>query len=279
MIISEVTAQRVLNPTSIDLGEFVINPYKGCEFNCLYCYARFTKSVSNDPRNWGEYVDVRINSPELLEKELCKKKPARVLLGSTTECFQPAERHYRLTCRILEILNRNGIYYSILTRSPLIKEYTSLLAQGLCERIYFTVNNYSNDIKRLLEPLSPSVYQRVAVIRHLQDNSIPVTGYYSPVLPYVFNAREALSELKDIKNIEFEGLNFNLGNINEVIKSVDSLFPGLSDTYALMRNDLRVYNQVWGEIKSSITKAAHESGRETSIFVHGLNAYFQNKYR
>ncbi|MDD5668702.1 MAG: radical SAM protein [Candidatus Omnitrophica bacterium] len=279
MIISEITAQRVLNPTSIDLGEFVINPYKGCEFNCVYCYARFTKSVINDPRRWGEYVDARINSPELLEKELLKKKPVRVLLGSTTECFQPAERQYRLTGRILDMLNRNGIYYSILTRSPLIQEYTSVLAQGLCERIYFTVNNYGNDVKRLLEPASPAVYRRLEVILHLQDNGIPVTGYYSPVLPYIFNAREALSELKDIKNIEFEGLNFNLGNIQEVIKSVGSFFPGLCDTYALMRKDLRVYNQVWEEIKSSITEAAREAGRETSIFVHGLDAYFQNKYR
>ncbi|MFA5362711.1 MAG: hypothetical protein WC335_05630 [Candidatus Omnitrophota bacterium] len=69
------------------------------------------KAAQKDPRQWGEYVDVRVNAPELLEKELSRKFPKRVLLGSTTECFQPAEREYRLTYKILEILNRNRVCY------------------------------------------------------------------------------------------------------------------------------------------------------------------------
>jgi DNA repair photolyase len=109
----EVKIKRILNPTAIDLGEYVINPFMGCEHACLYCYVRSNRLVSRKTKPWGEYVDIRINAPDLLEKEILSKKPKQVLLGSTTECFQPIERKYQLTKRVLEILNKYKIYYVI----------------------------------------------------------------------------------------------------------------------------------------------------------------------
>lgn len=109
--INEIKAQRILNPTSIDLGEYVINPFKGCEFGCIYCYVRGNKTIKKDPRKWGEFIDIRINAPELLKKELKLKKVKRVLLGSTTECFQPADFKYKLMEQILNILIDNQVTF------------------------------------------------------------------------------------------------------------------------------------------------------------------------
>ena len=156
MEIQEVKTRKILNPTSIDLGEYVINPFKGCENRCLYCYVRFNKVTAREKRNWGEYLDVRINAPELLEAELSLRRPERVLLGSTTECFQTAESRYKVTKKIIEILNRHGVYFTILTRSPLILDYIGLLKEGYCEAIYFTVNNFDSGLKKILEPKSAS---------------------------------------------------------------------------------------------------------------------------
>ncbi|MBU1062350.1 MAG: hypothetical protein KJ952_06515, partial [Candidatus Omnitrophica bacterium] len=122
-----VKISRILNPTSIDLGEYVINPYMGCEFACLYCYVRFNKVISRKKDPWGTYVDIRVNAPKLLEKELLLKKPSSVLLGSTTECFQDIEKKYKITKQILEILNRYKVYFTILTRSTYLREYIGLL--------------------------------------------------------------------------------------------------------------------------------------------------------
>lgn len=158
--INEVSVNRVLNLTAIDLGDYVINPYRGCEFACLYCYVRSNKVVSKRKKPWGTYVDIRKNAPDLLEKEIREKKPKTVLLGSTTECFQPVEKKFRLTKRILEILNNHEVPYIILTRSPYIVEYIPLLNQGFCKRIYFTVNNYSDTFKQAIEPKSPSFVSR-----------------------------------------------------------------------------------------------------------------------
>src|SRR5574341_1687382 len=94
--IKEIRIDRILNPTSIDLGEYVINPYKGCELGCVYCYVKTNRATWESPRPWGSYVDVRANSPEQLAKELTEKKVKTVLLGSTTELFQPIEKKYQL---------------------------------------------------------------------------------------------------------------------------------------------------------------------------------------
>ncbi len=87
----------------------------------------------------------------MLEKELAIKKPRTVLLGSTTECFQPVEKEFQLTRKLLEILNKNKVSYVILTRSPCIADYISLLNQGFCRKIYFTVNNFNHSFKQALD--------------------------------------------------------------------------------------------------------------------------------
>ncbi|MBI5416817.1 radical SAM protein [Candidatus Poribacteria bacterium] len=171
---NEVNIKQILNPTSIDLGEYVINPFMGCEFACLYCYVRSNRVTSKRNKPWGEYVDIRINAPEQLEKELQLKKPHTVLLGSTTECFQPVEAKYEITKKILEILNDNKIFYVILTRSPYILNYLDLLKKGFCKKIYFTINNFSQEYKSKLEPKSPQFELRVTAINTLLDAGIPV---------------------------------------------------------------------------------------------------------
>jgi len=279
MEIKEVQAKRILNPTSIDLGDYVINPYKGCMYACLYCYVRFNKVTMKETRPWGEYVDVRKNAPELLEKELARKKPERVLLGSTTECFGPQEKQYGVTGRILEILNRHKVYYSILTRSPHITEYLGQLNEGYCENIYFTVNNFSAALKNKLEPKSPDFNLRYKAVQTLIENGLPVIPYCSPVLPYISNIGHIFSLFPDAQSVEFEGLNFNLGNISKVIEMVSDISPDTALLYKRMRNNEKIYNDVWAAVKKEMIKEAIKYKKNHHIYIHRLNAYFENSYR
>ncbi len=279
MEVREVKAERILNPTSIDLGEYVINPYKGCSGGCLYCYARFTRAARKDTRHWGAYVDARVNAPDLLEKELAAVKPARVLLGSTTECFQPAERTHRLSRRILEILNRHGVRYSILTRSPLILDCVHLLKEGCCEHVYFTAAVCPEELRIRLEPYSASFELRREAMGRLAQEGVPVTAYVSPVLPFVFDARGIFDALSGIAGIEFEGLNFNLGNIEEVIKAVGAVYPEVKERYIAMSTDGAVYEEVWKSIAESIAAEAKKTNMKYRFHVHTLHGYFDNRYR
>ena len=278
MEIREVKVSKALNPTSINLGEYVINPYKGCAYSCLYCYVRFNRVTMRESRNWGEYLDVRINTPELLEKELSKKKPKRVLLGSTTECFGPYEKQFNIMGQILDILNRNKIYYSILTRSPIINDYIDKLEKGYCEGIYFTVNDYEISLKNMLEPKTPDFTLRNRVVNKLIDRGLPVIPYFSPVFPYISKFNDIFKSFPKADCVEFEGLNFNLGNISKVIEFIGKHCPDIGVLYNEMRYNESVYKRVWGSIKKDIIKEAIRHKKNHNTYIHRLHSYFENKY-
>ena len=275
----DVNVTRILNPTSIDLGEYVINPYKGCEFSCLYCYVRSNKTAGREKRAWGSYVDARVNAPSSLEKELVLKNPACVLLGSTTECFQPIEAEKCISANILEILNAHKVYYVILTRSPYISRVKSLLEKGFCKKIYFMVNNMPLDLKARLEPNSPNFEARSKVINELLDSGIDVVPYFSPVLPWITDLGDVFSRFPGSKSIEFEGLNFNLSNIKDVIEAVSSACPGLRDSYEQMLTDNKFYDRAWECIRKKIVSEAINSKKSYNVHIHRFGGYFENKYK
>ncbi len=276
--INEVKIRQILNPTSIDLGEYVINPFMGCEFSCLYCYVRSNRVISRKKESWGTYVDIRINAAEQLEKELLSKKPKKVLLGSTTECFQPRERIYKITGRILEILNRHKVNYAILTRSPYILDYLPLLKEGFCQEIYFTVNNFSQEFKDKLEPKSPGFILRDEAVNTLFKEGLPVFPYFSPLFPWISDYKDIFLKFPQTEAVEFECLNFNLNNIDDIIEKIGLVEPGLAVKYKRMSLDRVFYAQIWREIKEDIKRLAKEAKKDFSIYIHNFRKYFENRY-
>jgi DNA repair photolyase len=274
----EVKISRILNPTSIDLGEYVINPFMGCEYSCLYCYVRSNKVISRRQGEWGAYVDIRINAPELLEKEIISKKPKCVLLGSTTDCFQPIEKKYGITKKILEILNKHGIYYHILTRSPAIAEYADLLKQGFCKKIYFTINNTPLEIKNKLEPKSPGYELRFKAINKMLDEGVGVVPYFSPILPWLSDFRDIFAMFPKSNSVEFEGLNMSLVNINDIMSEIASLRPDLKDKYEKLLKDRSFYDSFWQAVKKDIIREAIKAKKNYNIYIHRFGGYFSNKY-
>ena len=276
--INEVKIARILNPTAIDLGEYVINPFMGCEFACLYCYVRSNRVVSRKTKPWGEYVDIRINAPELLEKEIAKKRPKCVLLGSTTECFQPLERKYKITGQVLEILNKNKVYFTILTRSPYILDYLPLLKSGYCKAVYFTINNYPQYFKSRLEPKSPDFNLRDKAVNQLLEEGVPVVPYFSPILPWISDTGGVFSRFPKSKEVGFEGLNFRLVNIRDILDNITTTEPPLRVKYERMLSDKDFYTKVWQEIEAGIAKEARACGKSYNIYIHEFGSYFKNSY-
>jgi len=275
----EVKISRILNPTSIDLGEYVINPFMGCEYSCLYCYVRSNKVISKRLGKWGEYVDIRINAPLLLEKEILSKKPKCVLLGSTTDCFQPVENKYKITGRMLEILNKYRVYYNILTRSPNIAEYVDLLKQGFCKKIYFTINNITLELKNKLEPKSPGFELRFKAINKMLDENISIVPYFSPILPWLSDFKDIFTLFPKSNSVEFEGLNMNLVNITDVISAVTSLYPDLKPKYEKLLHNKTSYDLFWASVKKDIIREAISAKKNYNVYIHDFGTYFNNKYQ
>ncbi|MDD5070786.1 MAG: hypothetical protein PHV17_08670, partial [Candidatus Omnitrophica bacterium] len=159
MQIKLIKTEKVLSKTQITLSDYVINPYRGCEFGCLYCYGQSNKNINKN--SFATQIGIKVNSPQILEKELRYKRPKRVLLGSTTECFQYIEEKYRITEQIIRILNKNNVAYTILTKSPLITKYLPIISENKENKIYFTFNFSSDKLIQAFEKKTSSLKERL----------------------------------------------------------------------------------------------------------------------
>ena len=95
MQIKEVKAKSILSTSQV--SDYAMNPYVGCQHACVYCYAKFMKRFTGHREEWGAFVDVKVNAPELLAKEVLKKRPGQVWISGVCDPYQPLERKYRLS--------------------------------------------------------------------------------------------------------------------------------------------------------------------------------------
>jgi DNA repair photolyase len=156
---------------------YTANLYKGCTHGCVYCYA---PSLTHDERIWGTYVDVKVNAPLVLERELRGLRKEEVFLSSASDPYQPVEARYRLTRRCLEVLHRHRFPVSILTRSPLVLRDLDLLKKLGSVRVGMSITTVP---VREFEPGVPPLERRVDTLRRLRKAGIRTWVSLAPVIP------------------------------------------------------------------------------------------------
>jgi DNA repair photolyase len=169
---------------------WTINPYRGCEFGCQYCYARYTHEFMEmrDGAEFEQKIYVKQHTADLLRRELRKVKPGEAIaLGTATDPYQPAERRYEVTRGILEEFTRHrGFELGIVTKSNLVVRDVNLLravAQNNALSIHVTVTTLNVDLARILEPRAPRPDLRMEAVRELSAAGLTVGVSCSPVLP------------------------------------------------------------------------------------------------
>jgi DNA repair photolyase len=169
---------------------WTINPYRGCEFGCRYCYARYTHEFMEmrDGMEFEQKIYVKQHAAELLRHDLRRVKPGEsIALGTATDPYQPAERRYEVTRAILEEFARHrGFELGIVTKSDLIVRDLDVLGEVSRNNrlsVHMTVTTLDTDLARILEPRAPRPDLRVEAIRRLSEAGIDVGVSCSPVLP------------------------------------------------------------------------------------------------
>ena len=191
LIIREIKAKSVLTSSGIPGVDYCVNPYVGCSHGCRYCYATFMKRYTGHTEAWGSFVDVKINAPEILQKQLKRAKIGRVMISSVTDAYQPIESKYKLTRQCLEILLQSQFPVDILTKSPLVLRDTDLIKKFKDIEVGITITTNDEKISRVFEPNAPSIMARIRTLRALHDKGINTYAFIGPVLPM---NPEALSE-------------------------------------------------------------------------------------
>jgi len=181
MIVREIYAKSILSKSKI--FDYTINAYRGCQHGCTYCYARFMKRTTGHIEPWGEFVDVKINAPELLHKEINKKPRGGVWISGVCDAYQPLERKYELTRKCLEILMAHNWPVTIQTKSPLVLRDIDLLRQGSEIEVGFTVTTADDNMRRLFEPNTPPINERIKALDELHRAGIRTFAMIAPLLP------------------------------------------------------------------------------------------------
>jgi DNA repair photolyase len=167
-----------------------INPYRGCEHGCIYCYARPTHCYLGHSAglDFETKLYAKTNAAELLEKELAHKgyKPRVIALGTNTDPYQPIEREQRITRAILEVLERASHPVGIVTKSALVLRDADILsrmaARGLA-KVAISVTTLDRRIARAMEPRAVTPGRRLEAIRGLSDAGVPVSVMVAPIVP------------------------------------------------------------------------------------------------
>jgi DNA repair photolyase len=173
--------KTILNKATgfMDGYDFTLNPYRGCQYGCSYCYAAAFSPDQNRQQSWGDWVIIKENAAEILKKELTRwqKKfpdlPPRIYLSSVTDPYQSIEVKQQLTRSLLEVMLLYQPTLVIQTRSPTIVRDIDLLSQFQRLRINMSIPTGSERVRKDFEPRSPSIKARLQTISKLKYN-IPV---------------------------------------------------------------------------------------------------------
>lgn len=178
---------------SPDIGfEQSINPYRGCEHGCIYCYARPSHAYMNlsPGLDFETKIFYKVDAAKLLEKELNKPsyicKP--IMLGSNTDPYQPAESKLKVTRSLLEVLNRYNHPVAVITKGSLIERDLDILsdmAKRNLVKVAVSVTTLSMSLKKTLEPRTAAPKARLRIIHQLSEAGIPVRVMASPMIPMI----------------------------------------------------------------------------------------------
>jgi DNA repair photolyase len=167
-----------------------INPYRGCEHGCSYCYARITHEFLGFSAglDFETKIMVKENAPELLRKELSSRKwkPQKLAMSGVTDCYQPTERKLQLTRRCLAVLAEFRNPVSIITKNYLVTRDLDLLGELAAHRaamVMLSINSLDSEVARKLEPRAASPKLRLAAIQALAKAGVPVGVMVAPVIP------------------------------------------------------------------------------------------------
>lgn len=193
----EIESRSVLNRTRPGLPfEWSINPYRGCEFGCKYCYARYTHEFMElrDSIDFEDRIYAKSNVAEILREEIRHLKPgAAIAIGTATDPYQPAERRFRRTHAILEVFAKtSGLSVHVTTKSDLVVKE---IARNNQFNVNMTITTLDTALARQLEPRAPRPDLRLKAVKTLADSGISVGVFPNPIMPLITDQEPRLNQL------------------------------------------------------------------------------------
>ncbi len=256
-------AKRIITTNdSPDIGfDQSINPYRGCEHGCSYCYARPTHAFMglSPGLDFESRLYAKANAAELLERELANPRyvPKIIALGTNTDPYQPIEKQYKITRQILEVLDRANNPVGIVTKSALVTRDIDILAEmasrGLA-KVALSVTTLDRQMARKMEPRASTPQKRLEALCKLHEAGIPTVVMVAPIVPAI-NDSEIEKILETAADIGVEEAGYVLLRLPLEVRDVfkewlEAEFPNrAARVFSILRSmrDGKDYKAEWGE--------------------------------
>ncbi|PZW44061.1 DNA repair photolyase [Mesonia algae] len=214
-----------VNSPDVGMG-YSANPYQGCEHGCIYCYAR------NSHEYWGysagldfeKKILVKKNAPQLLEQKLQSKnwQGDTIIFSGNTDCYQPIERKLKITRKCLELMLKYKHPTGIITKNSLILRDLDVLKE-LAElhliRVSISITSLSEETRRIVEPRTASIKQRLKTVEVLAKHNIPVNVMMAPIIPSI-NSHEILPLVKKVSELGARSVGYTIVRLNGAIADI-----------------------------------------------------------
>jgi DNA repair photolyase len=230
MVIREIFAKTILSKSKIQ--DYTVNPYVGCSHSCRYCYAAFMRKYTGHREKWGGFVDIKVNAPDLLAREIQKKPRGRVWISGVCDPYQPAEKQYRLTARCLEILAEHQWPVTLQTKSSLVLRDIAILQKFKDIEVGFSITTADEKIRAIFEPGASPIRERIRALEVLHTRGIQTFAMIAPILPGAEGLIEALPGKVD--HILIDRLNYSYANR---IYTANKLDWALKDHFFIQKAD------------------------------------------
>jgi len=260
----EILAKSVLSKSGIT--DYSVNCYVGCTHGCIYCYARFMKRFTGHEEPWGKFLDVKINAPDVLAREVKRKPPGNVFVSSVCDGYQPIEMRYKLTRECVRILIDAGFHAGILTKNKLVtRDFDILQGHSNCD-VGCTLTTMDEQLRFRIEPGASPTRERIAALEEACSRGITAWAFLGPFMPGLSDTDEALAALISaiaplpLSHLYADKLNRRPGVWNSIVPFLKHFHPELLDAYRRLFFDEEEY-QAYCENLGSRVRVIAEAHR------------------
>jgi len=181
-VVREIEAKSILNVSKIH--DYCVNPYTGCEVGCVYCYAAlFMRRYSGHAEPWGEFVDIKVNAPALLARQIVRARRGTIWIASVCDPYQPLEERYALTRRSLEVLVGRDFPVEIQTKSVRVRRDIDVIQRIPDVQIGFSIATDDEIMAGMFEKRASPIRERIEVLREFKAAGVRTFAFAGPLLP------------------------------------------------------------------------------------------------
>src|SRR5580692_913833 len=288
-VIADSTRKIITRNDSPDISfDRSINPYRGCEHGCVYCFARPTHAYlgMSPGLDFESKLFMKPNAPELLERELSAPgyEPKTIAIGTNTDPYQPIERQYKIMRRILEVLEQAGHPVGIVTKSALVLRDLDILARMAKRnlvKVALSVTTLDPKLARVMEPRAPTPSRRLDTLAQLTKAGVPTSVMVAPIIPAINDAEiERVLEAAAAMGVRRAGyvlLRLPLEIRDLFSEWLKENFPDRHDHVFKLVRDTRGgkdYDSTWGKRQTGTGPVAWMIGRRFEVACEklGMNA-------